>query len=122
MNSKYFVSYLLGATNTGNDNGAIFYLERELKRPLMWIIYLIHLIEILMKHLIIDLDGKTTGKDTWQGPIGRDLTDMAKDTNNMKPFAKNIKPVPGDLEFFENLDESVLHNNDQKVLQRIGNN
>ena len=88
----------------------------------MWIIYLIHLIEILMKHLIIDLDGKTTGKDTWQGPIGRELTDMAKDTNNMKPFAKNIKPVPGDLEFFENLDESVLHNNDQKVLRRIGNN
>ncbi|GBP96300.1 Protein FAM200A [Eumeta japonica] len=57
-------------TNTGKFNGVIRLFERRLQRPLQWIICMLHLNELPLRHLFDYLDGKTSGPSTYNGPIG----------------------------------------------------
>ena len=61
--------------NTGNQHGAIVYLEKLLGKPLHWHICMLHLCELPLRALVRDLDGGTSGPFTLKGPIGSTLND-----------------------------------------------
>lgn len=60
-------------TNTGWKTGVIRTIEEEIKRPLQWLICLLHLNELPFRHLFQTLDGETTGPKSFSGPIGSQL-------------------------------------------------
>lgn len=66
------------AVNTGQKGGAIRMLENKLQRPVQWVICLLHGNELPLRHLIQDLDGKTTGPVGFTGPIGKQLNECEK--------------------------------------------
>ncbi|KAE8741305.1 hypothetical protein FOCC_FOCC013159 [Frankliniella occidentalis] len=61
------------ATNTGHLGGIITLLENHLNRSVQWMVCLLHFNELPLRHLIIDLDGNTTGPKAFSGPIGKQL-------------------------------------------------
>jgi len=62
------------AVNTGQKGGTIRLLEQKLKRPLQWFVCQLHANELLLRHILQHIDGgKTTGPNTYAGPIGQQL-------------------------------------------------
>lgn len=61
-------------TNTGNKSGVISRLEKYLNRPLLWSICQLHTNELPLRHLIIKLDGETSGPCGFTGPVGKCLS------------------------------------------------
>lgn len=59
--------------NTGSKGGVIRLMEEELKKSLQWFVCLLHLNELPLRHLLLRLDGKTTGPKCFSGPIGSEL-------------------------------------------------
>ena len=57
--------------NTGNKEGAIALLERQLGKRLVWSICMLHTNELPLRHLIKHLDGPTGSGNTLTGPAGR---------------------------------------------------
>ena len=57
--------------NTGHTNGAIALLENELGHRLIWLICLLHINELPVRHLFEWLDGPTSGDKSFKGPIGK---------------------------------------------------
>ena len=57
--------------NTGYKGGAIAILERKLGRKLIWLICALHTNELPLRHLMIDLDGKSVSDNKFSGPIGK---------------------------------------------------
>ena len=62
------------AVNTGRKNGIISLLEQSLQRPLQWLICQLHANELPLRHLIIKLDGPTTGPKGFTGSICKRLS------------------------------------------------
>ena len=58
---------------TGKSKGFIASLETLIKRPLQWVICLLHLNELPLRHVFQNLDGVTSGPHSFSGPIGRQL-------------------------------------------------
>nr|CAH7763285.1 unnamed protein product [Callosobruchus chinensis] len=77
--------------NTGCKNGAIRYLELQIKKPLQWLICQIHSNELPLRHLFEYLDGRTTGPTQHLGPIGKMLENC-----ETRPVV-NFVPVVGFL-------------------------
>lgn len=44
-----------------------------MKKPLQWLICLLHFNELPFRHLFIHLDGTTSGPNAFKGPIGKQL-------------------------------------------------
>lgn len=65
-------------TNTGWKGGVIVHLENKLNKSLEWLVYQLHANELPLRHLIIHLDGDTSGPSGFNGPIGRALKDCEK--------------------------------------------
>jgi len=61
------------STNTGWKNGAIKHIETRLERPVHRVICLLHFNELPLRHLVETLDGKTTGPESFCGPLGKQL-------------------------------------------------
>ena len=61
------------AVNTGRRNELIRQLEVCLGRSLQWFICQLHGIELLLRHLFQELNGKTKGPNDFSGPIGKIL-------------------------------------------------
>ena len=61
------------AVMTGKGKGFIASLETLIGRPLQWVLCLLHLNELLLKHVFQNLDGITPRSDSFSGPIGRQL-------------------------------------------------
>ncbi|CAG5000463.1 unnamed protein product [Parnassius apollo] len=59
--------------NTGSKGGVVRLMEEELKKPLQWFICQLHSNELPLRHLLLHLDGKTTGPKCFSGPIGSEL-------------------------------------------------
>ena len=89
------------STITGSKGEAIHYLEVMLGRKCHWLICLIHINELPLKHLISSLDGKYIPKSGWTGPIGKliqKINDLKKkpsfpaltDTNEMIEIPQEI--------------------------------
>ena len=67
------------SVNTGWKGGAMAHLEKLLGRKLVWLVCDLHTNELPLRHLIIDVDGKTLSNNKWSGPLGNmldDATDM----------------------------------------------
>ena len=97
---------------TGNIGGVICLLEKSLGRRLMWSICLLHTNELPLRHLFTDLNGQTTGANSFQGVIGKMLPAVADMEWN--PAFKPISAGPG----LEELPEEVFRDlsSDQKYL------
>ena len=79
------------ATNTGSTNGIISLLEKEMGRPLQWIVCLFHGNELPFRHLCRFLSGKTTGPARYAGDIGDKIGNCEE-----LPLV-NFKPIQGYL-------------------------
>jgi hypothetical protein len=82
------------AVNTGNKGGVIRLLEENLNRPLHWFICQLHANELPLRHLISNLDGKTTGPRGFVGPIGKQLDKCeALSVVEFEPIPTNLPSV-----------------------------
>ena len=59
--------------NTGANTGAIRLLELHLGHPVQWFICMFHCNLLPLRHLLIYLDGTTSGPTAFSGPIGKAL-------------------------------------------------
>ena len=76
--------------NVGIHNGIIRQLELYLRRPLHWFICLLHTNELLLRHLIHHIDGKSMGPGILGGEIGKKI----KNCENYPPIKyKSISGV-----------------------------
>lgn len=84
-------------SNTGWRRGIIAWLEKLSNKKLVWLICMLHTNELGLRRLIQKLDGKTSSKTGFTGPLGKLLAKV----NNMEPnydFKKiDIGPDPIDL-------------------------
>ena len=98
-------------TNTGEQSGTIRLLELSLKKPLQWSICLLHLNEIIIRHIIERVDGPNIGPDTYLGDVGKAICSMSKDPQKYLTKFVNFKAVCGKVP--EQIDPQLLVNQDQ---------
>ena len=83
--------------NTGWRGGAIHFLEIGINRRLMWLICMLHLNELPLRHLIIKLDGPTSSNNTFSGVLGKAIQNVEYMGYNPNFKAINIGPGLPDL-------------------------
>ena len=98
-------------TNVGWKTGVIRRLEENFQRPLHWIICQLHGNELPLTHLLIHLDGKTSGPTRFTGPISK----LLNETRFENLQVVNFQPIPAEAidvseEYFADLSS------DQKYL------
>ena len=59
--------------NTGLNNGAIRLLELHMGHPVQWLVCMFHFNELPLRHLVLHLDGTTSGPTAFSGNIGKAL-------------------------------------------------
>ncbi|KAF0706458.1 Uncharacterized protein FWK35_00034701, partial [Aphis craccivora] len=91
------------------NGGIIRLLEKKLNKPLQWIICLLHMNELSLRHLFVHIDGSTTGSQTFSGEVGKQLESCEKKS------VVQFQPISAELPelLIENLSS------DQKYLYRI---
>jgi hypothetical protein len=81
----------LGADSTGSNTGwrkgIIAWLEKLLGKKLHWLICMLHTNELGLRRLVEKLDGKTSSKTGFSGPLGKMLT-LVKDMEPKFDFKK----------------------------------
>ena len=84
------------AVNTGPKTGCICYLERKLKRKLLWLICQLHGNELPLRHVFDYFDGGfgTSGPNSFKGPIGQACTG---DEIHLDPVVQFL-PIPSSVE------------------------
>ena len=65
-------------TMSGAEGGAQHYAEEKLGRNLQRVFCNLHTNELPFRHLFQSIDGKTSGKDSFKGPIGKACKDVKK--------------------------------------------
>lgn len=75
INEKQIVAVGCDGTNAnvGIAGGAIRLLKVAVNMPLQWIVCQLHDNELPLRHIIKEIDGVSTGPDSFTGPIGRQL-------------------------------------------------
>ena len=63
-------------SNNGWKDGAIAHVEKLLGHKCQWVVCNVHTLELPLRHLISGLDGPTTSKDGFQGPVGKLLSSV----------------------------------------------
>ena len=103
-------------SNSGWDGGAMTWVERMLGRKLYWVIWCLHCNELLLRHVISKLDGKTTSKDGFSGPIGKLIAKVNSMERNY-----NFKPIPG-LEELLDIPQDIVKNmsTDSSIFYQLG--
>lgn len=96
--------------NTGHRGGVIKLLEDQLDRALQWLVCLLHFMELMLRHMMEELDGPTNGPTAYKGPIGKSLPSCTE-----LPVIEFV-PIPTDLA--GDLDPSDL-STDQQYLWKI---
>ena len=98
------------ATMTGKKSGCIASLETKLGRPLQWIVWLLHLNELKLRHIFQQLDGSTKGPDSFSGMIGKQLNGRVSSwtVDNFQPILNVQFPVLPD-EAIENLSSDQYY-------------
>lgn len=99
--------------NSGLKNGAMSLCENSLNRALQRVICMFHTNELPLRHLFQSLDGKSTGPNTYAGPIGTLLQNC--ETLAIKRFDPIPVPWISDLQ----LEESSSLSSDQQYLLDI---
>ena len=102
------------AVNTGYKSGAIAETERNLGKPLQWLICLKHCNELPLRHVFDDLDGGmgTSGPNSFKGELGQAVAgDVYKEeVAKFDKIGSSLDEMPNDI--FEKLSR------DQKLLYR----
>ena len=89
-------------------------LEAELDHRLLWHICMLHTNELPLRHLMTELDGPTTGKDSFKGPIGR----AAKEADSLPPA--EFDPIPVEVPIHKIPDDVKKDlSTDQKYLYEV---
>ena len=97
--------------NVGWKSGILRRLEEKLKRPLHWIICQLHSNELPLRHLLIQLDGKTGGPRQFTGLIGK----LLYETNFENLQIDDFQPISADVIEIDE-DYSTDISSDQKYL------
>ena len=102
-------------SNTGWKGGTHKWVEELLGRRLVWAICNLHTNELLLHHLIHYLDGPTSSKDGFMGPVGRLLSKIEE-----MPYNPAFKALPGGEDLMP-LSESVVKrlSTDQKCRYKL---
>ena len=102
-------------SNTGWKGGTHKWVEVLLGRRLFWAICNIHTNELLLRHLIADLDGPTSSKDGFTGPVGSLLPKVEQ-----MSFNPNFEALPGGEDLLP-LSDSVVKemSTDQKSCYKL---
>ena len=82
------------STNTGGDLGLAAQLEEEFERALQWAICFLHHLDRPWLHLLLALDGRSLGPESFSGPIGQIITSAV----HLLPVVK-FQPIPVDEVF-----------------------
>ena len=84
--------------NTGWKSGAVAELERNIQKPVQWLVCLKHSNELPMRHVFNKLDGGygTSGPESFKGPIGKDLSgDIHLDpVSTFEKIESNLPDLP----------------------------
>ena len=100
--------------NSGRTNGVMKRIENSLNRNLMRVLCALHTNELPLRHLFEAIDGKTSGKESWTGPIGKLLAKVLE-----FPLNPDFTVIEGgDLPDLSD-DEIRDLSTDQKYLYRI---
>lgn len=103
--------------NTGVNGGVIVLWERQLQRPLQWLICQLHANELPLRHLMHFLDGDTSGPRGFCGPIGKSLADC-----NDRPV-QSFQPIRADIPIISKLnlssDQQYLYDICQSVVSGV---
>ena len=99
-------------TNTGRHTGVIALLEKKLGRQLQRCICCLHRIELPFRHYFINLDGVTSGPNSFTGPIGK-LAGGCLHQMDVRKFAPlkcdSFEPLPEQVEKKLSWDQRVLY-------------
>ena len=71
--------------NTGWEDGVVQFVESKLNKRLNWLICALHTNELPLRHLIVELDGKTLSNSKWSGELGK-MLDMVAELNTNRNF------------------------------------
>ena len=101
--------------NTGWRGGTHAHLEELLGRRLYWAICNLHCNELPLRHLITLLDGPTSSKEGFTGPVCSLLSKVGE-----MPYNPKFKALPGGEDLIE-LSEEVVNNmsTDQSVCYKL---
>ena len=101
--------------NSGIWGGVFQFVEKKLGRPLNWIVCGLHLNELPLRHLIIELDGPTSSDTGFTGPLGKALSSVTE-----LPVNKNFKTITVGSDLIE-LNDDILKDlsTDQKYAYEI---
>ena len=100
--------------NSGRTNGVMKRIENFLDRNLMRVLCALHTNELPLRHLFEVVDGKTSGKESWTGPIGKLRTKVLE-----FPLDADFTVIEaGELPELSD-DEIVDLSTDQKYLYKI---
>ncbi|XP_031339105.1 uncharacterized protein LOC116167737 isoform X3 [Photinus pyralis] len=97
------------AVNTGSKNGVVALIEKQLHRLLHWFVCMLHANELPLRHLFINLDGSTSGPNSFIGTIGKQL--QSCEGLHVVTFSKIEANLP-------DIDVNLL-SNDQKYLYEV---
>ena len=90
-------------------------LERLLGHKCQWIVCNIHTLELPLRHLITGLDGPTTSKDGYQGPVGKLLS-----TVESMDYNPGFRAMPGGQDLISIPDEVLKSmSTDAQVCYRL---
>ena len=79
--------------NSGVNNGVFRLVELELGVPVQQVICLLHLSELPLRHLFCNIDGVTSGPDSFKGRIGKEVSgEVWKEDIVSYPTAKGNFP------------------------------
>ena len=83
----------------------------------MWSICLLHMNELLLRHLFQHIDGKNSGPFQYEGEIGKEICDMSRQPKEkMKQFT-NFKAIAGLVP--KDINKSLLVNPDQQYFYKF---
>ena len=71
--------------NTGWEGGVIQFVESKLNKRLNWLIYALRTNELPLRHLIVELGGKTLSNSKWSGELGK-MLDTVTELNTNRNF------------------------------------
>ena len=98
--------------NTGWRNGAIVRVERDLEKNIQWLICLLHMNELPLRHLFTAMDGGhgTTGPKTFKGPLEQKLCGDVHQLPVVKfqPIHTNIQQPTDEVRSDLSADQQLL--------------
>ena len=111
---KTIVTIGCDSTNvdTGWKGGTMAQLEKLLGRKLVWFVCDLHTNELPLRHLIIDLDEKTSSNNKWSGPLGQtldDATELEIEHNIVNIYSSPLPVMPENVSKTLYTDQFYAH-------------